>query len=657
MNTPPFLTGAALIYWGWQTGLLVPAALAATVTELHRMTRWRITLDDRGFSNVIMLCNILIAATALFAYTWEGKAGSFLKVISWFPLILLPIVLAQLYSTAGTINPDIFFIFLKKNREKKRKPFLISITYPYLAVCLLSASVANVRSLLTYAFMVIICGWALYCVKPSRSPAITWMIIFIVLAGAGYYGSVALHGLHKKTEEKFIQWYSGTFMKSNDYQRTTTSLGQLGKRKSSGEIIFRVKNDSQKRSAFHLVESSYDSFRSPSWFALLAPMKALKGKAGKSKWKLSHVTGGDGNLITIFKSLQEGKNILPLPPHARAIENLPVNELFRNRMGAVMSEHDSLFAAYHVSSTDDGNTVDVPTGRDLAIPRGYTPLIAQVAKGIGLKSKKHDQIAESLSGFFLSNFTYSLDAESSEEASLPLEDFLLKSRSGHCEYFATATALLLRWAGIPARYTVGYLVHEYSEREAMYVVRERDAHAWVTAYIDGKWLIIDTTPPSWVAADSQQGSFMEPLSDLRAYLQFLIARWRASEENFFTKYGYVLLLLLLWRLFGKKNISLVYRKKEAAAREESRPIESPFYALEKKLKEAGHIRHKGETYRAWFKRMEEEERPITSVDIIKSALLIHTKMRFRREGISHNERAEMERLVATWMREGQGNDN
>ena len=54
--------------------------------------------------------------------------------------------------------------------------------------------------------------------------------------------------------------------------------------------------------------------------------------------------------------------------------------------------------------------------------------------------------------------------------------FLLRTRSGHCEYFATATVLLLRQLGIPARYAVGYAVHEATGRK--YVVRQRDAHAW-----------------------------------------------------------------------------------------------------------------------------------------------------------------------------------
>ena len=81
----------------------------------------------------------------------------------------------------------------------------------------------------------------------------------------------------------------------------------------------------------------------------------------------------------------------------------------------------------------------------------------------------------------------------------PLSRFLLRTRSGHCEYFATATVLLLRQLGIPARYAVGYAVHEASGRQ--YVVRQRDAHAWCLVWnpTSETWQDFDTTPASWVA--------------------------------------------------------------------------------------------------------------------------------------------------------------
>jgi hypothetical protein len=76
----------------------------------------------------------------------------------------------------------------------------------------------------------------------------------------------------------------------------------------------------------------------------------------------------------------------------------------------------------------------------------------------------------------------------------PIVDFLFRDRSGHCEYFATALTLLARSRGIPARMVTGYRVGERSPF-GYYVVRERNAHAWVEVWLPGSgWVTRDATP-------------------------------------------------------------------------------------------------------------------------------------------------------------------
>ncbi len=77
------------------------------------------------------------------------------------------------------------------------------------------------------------------------------------------------------------------------------------------------------------------------------------------------------------------------------------------------------------------------------------------------------------------------------------EDFLLGGGAGHCEYFATALALLLRQQDVPCRLVGGYLAQEWEEEARTMVVRARDAHAWVEVLLpDGSWSTLDATPPS-----------------------------------------------------------------------------------------------------------------------------------------------------------------
>jgi len=78
----------------------------------------------------------------------------------------------------------------------------------------------------------------------------------------------------------------------------------------------------------------------------------------------------------------------------------------------------------------------------------------------------------------------------------PLDDFLFASKRGHCEFFASSFAALLRLAGLPARLVGGYYGGIYNELGGYYVVSEEMAHVWVEAYVAGKgWVTID--PSRW----------------------------------------------------------------------------------------------------------------------------------------------------------------
>ena len=96
----------------------------------------------------------------------------------------------------------------------------------------------------------------------------------------------------------------------------------------------------------------------------------------------------------------------------------------------------------------------------------------------------------------------------------PLAYFLFTSRRGHCEYFASAMAVLLRTLGIPARVVTGFLGGEYNPITDLWVVRASDAHSWVEAWIpDYGWTTFDPTPPDpnagHSAAFTRLGQYMD----------------------------------------------------------------------------------------------------------------------------------------------------
>ena len=103
-------------------------------------------------------------------------------------------------------------------------------------------------------------------------------------------------------------------------------------------------------------------------------------------------------------------------------------------------------------------------------------------------------VADHLERTLAETTAYDLNAPLCPEGENYLDHFLNESRRGWCMHYATATALMLRCLGIPARYVSGYVAHP-TVRSPAVEVRDYDAHAWVEYYLDGiGWLPLDLTP-------------------------------------------------------------------------------------------------------------------------------------------------------------------
>jgi hypothetical protein len=118
------------------------------------------------------------------------------------------------------------------------------------------------------------------------------------------------------------------------------------------------------------------------------------------------------------------------------------------------------------------------------------------------------------------NFSYSFHFRRTRGVD-PVLDFLIRSKKGHCEYFASAMALLSRSLGIPARVVGGYRVSELNPLWDYYIVRERNAHAWVEAWVEGVgWTTFDPTPRTEGA-----GRFSPSLGGVAATVDLLKLKW------------------------------------------------------------------------------------------------------------------------------------
>lgn len=135
----------------------------------------------------------------------------------------------------------------------------------------------------------------------------------------------------------------------------------------------------------------------------------------------------------------------------------------------------------------------------LQLPHTLPPRIAQLAASIRAQGNDGRQRLELVEQFFRSGaFRYSRTGLPTGEKAL--ETFLFEARQGHCEFFASSFALLLRASGVPARLVGGYLGGEYNQTGGYYLVTEDLAHVWVEVYLEGQgWLRVD---PSALAVNA-----------------------------------------------------------------------------------------------------------------------------------------------------------
>src|SRR6266436_1981491 len=148
-----------------------------------------------------------------------------------------------------------------------------------------------------------------------------------------------------------------------------------------------------------------------------------------------------------------------------------------------------------------------PAMRYLHLPRNLDPRIAELAKDLAARSGAHSGYDEALAieTYLRDKYQYSLDLKASGPD--PLSDFLFHVRSGHCEYFATAMAVMLRTRGIASRVVNGFLPGEFNEAAGAYTVRQSDAHSWVEVYFPhtNSWVTFEPTPPAGRAARVRTG--------------------------------------------------------------------------------------------------------------------------------------------------------
>jgi len=214
-----------------------------------------------------------------------------------------------------------------------------------------------------------------------------------------------------------------------------------------------------------------------------------------------------------FLSGQAAPSALVVDPAGGVLaENLPDTDV-RFRVTSQTPARRAL------SSADRARYLPPPTAGQGAFWPRLDALATRIVEDAGVAGAPPGQQAQAIQRFLLGDrFEYSLTELETPEGEEPVLYFLLSSRRGHCELFASSFVLLVRALGIPTRLISGFQTGEWNEFGGYYLVRQLDAHAWAEVYVAERWRTFDPTP----ATDEVGGGWLHRVEQAMDYVKL---RW------------------------------------------------------------------------------------------------------------------------------------
>jgi hypothetical protein len=688
MTPPPCLIGAALLFWGWQSGIVLPALAMAVLLESARWVDWRLDLKRADFDRVWDLCAALFLAASLYCFMSRGGANSLMKFLQsdgrfikaavddalvgvftffqWWPILFFPFAVAQAFASKPVVPLSTFSWYMRRRRGEAEAGLErdVPVGPAYCAVCLFAASLSNSRPVWFFPGFALLLTWALWASRPQRFRFVVWFALLVLVLKGGWWHGVALHKGQSYLENKISGWASSFIRRDGRRRDSQTSIGQIGHLKLSGAIVMRAEPAVGSPVPGLLRDSSFHVFNGRAWIANKSDFTEVVPESDALTWKLLPEQPAPHSL-QLWTSVPGGRGFIAVPSGTMELGELAAGAVETNRMGVIrVSDAPGLLqcrARWNITTTRDS----WPSMVDVEVPIKERPAVDQVLAGLNLEGKTDDQKVAAIAAHFTDKFRYStwlsINAIGIPTNLTPVGNFLTRSRVGHCEYFATAATLLLRRAGVHARYANGYALGERERGTSRrYIVRERHAHAWVIVWSwrDMAWKDFDPTPGGWVETEAESAPFWEPLSDWWSRMKFAFATWRAQTIRGVLDQALVPLLLLLiavlaWRILRRRQGHR--RRKQAGAADAPLNwpgLDSEFYLVEQRLERLGIARLPGETFASWFGRLERSA--VARTDALRPALELHNRLRFDPRGLDAAGRDALRDGVRRWLAESAG---
>ena len=316
----------------------------------------------------------------------------------------------------------------------------------------------------------------------------------------------------------------------------TVSLGSIGRIQQNDETVMRVRLDpgSAVPSSIYWRGVALDTFDHKSWTRSRPLESERKERLERDLVQIDTTTDLNNLTVqTVYLEPLDTSVIFGLPRPVAVQTSLPY--LLKDPYGGVWFPRTAERMNYRILSdtvlnspeelSSDNGPYPPEFDNYLQIPSDLDPRVAQLAEEAASGRNRYEK-SRNIENYLKTNFGYTLEQKAAGPQ--PLADFLFNVREGHCEYFATAMAIMLRTQGIATRIVNGFSRGDLNRATNTYIVKQRHAHSWVEVYFprERAWVTFDPTPPAGIPADSAGfgSSVTNLLETLEVYwVQYFVA--------------------------------------------------------------------------------------------------------------------------------------
>ena len=663
-----------LALWGWQTGFLPLALLMGLVLEAPRLLAPRIDIAQEDFNRLWSFSTVLLLAVIFYLFLARQGFASIsalatsdstaqhdgaqrisdtaLTFLRWLPFTLFPFTVAHAWCRNTTLPWSTFSLYeqARAKRHPTAPPPEWAITpmhpgYLYLGVVLFASTTAAEHATTFAPLLLLVLTWVLWPWRNRRYGVVAWVSLLSLLMTVAVLSRYSREVTSKAWEllDERINASSGADLGAAlnpDQARRRTALGQVGAIQQLGGIILRVQTADGQPPGL-LREATFNRFQRTTWDLPYQGFNPLDAQWMHSPTAMP--AGGRELTVSCYGTAADVP--LAVPDDLLAISANPPAGIEINDLAALRLRGGPPLIRYTVVSGPGGGLDAPPGAQDLSLRQldaGELAVIESLAAQLKLASLPPAAALATLQKWFATGFTYSRWQEVRPPDQGPLAYFLLTSHAGHCEYYATATALLLRAAGIPTRYATGFSIEE--QRGDQWLARGRDAHAWCLAWVDGAWQVVDNTPGTWRANEQAAStSWWEGISDAFSQAWFRFAAWRQDGGAWRIVVLVVGLAILAWIGWRQLRGSRWRRTSTAEGIAADAPIpglDSEFFVVLAQLAARHEPRLPHETPAVWIRRL-----ALPEAQPLMEAIHLHQRLRFDPQGLAPAERVRLRQLV------------